>query len=426
MRIKSAAGVVLATLIVLALAACGGGGGGGGGESSKGGKTLDPDKAKDASGSVEWCIGKDTTGAFAQVVKMHNQQNPDVTAKLVELPTSADQQRTQQIQRLRAKSSECDVLGIDTIWTAEYASQGWIYDLTDAVNDRKDEFIASTLDSAKYQDKYWAIPFNTNAGFLYYRTDQEPSAPKTWQQVYQQAKAKNGLVYQGAQYEGLTVNYLELLFSAGGKVLSDDGKKSAIDSPEARDALTFMVNGLKDGAVPKATLTYMEQETRTAFEAGRGTFMRNWPYAYALGNASPIKGKFAVTTLPGFGGHKASGVIGGYNLAINAHSDNPGAALEFANFITQPEPEKIMGAKASLPPTLSATYDDPAVKKAMPFAAQLRTAVEQSQPRPNSPVYTQISEAIYKNVYAALQGRKTPDAAVSSMNSQINDALATF
>ena len=239
-------GIVLAILVALLLAACGGGGGGGKSKGGGGNKTLDPSQAENAKGTVTWCIGKDTTGSFAQVIKMHNAQNNGVTAKLIELPTSADQQRAQQITRLRAKSPECDVLGIDTIWTAEYASQGWLYDLSKVIDKRKSDFIGSTVASAKYQGKYWAIPFNSNAGFLYYRTDQVSKAPTSWQQVYQEAKAKNGLVYQGARYEGLTVNFLELLYAAGGKAISDDGKKSEINSPQAHDVLQFMVNGIKE------------------------------------------------------------------------------------------------------------------------------------------------------------------------------------
>jgi multiple sugar transport system substrate-binding protein len=420
MKISRGLGVLLTIAVVILVAACGGDNGGGGD------KTLAPDDAEGAKGEVAWCIGKDTTGAFAQVVKMHNDQNQDVTVRLIELPTSADDQRTQQIQRLQAKSNECDVLGIDTIWTAEYASQDWIYDVSDVIDDRKDDFIASTVESAKFEDKYWGVPFNTNAGFLYYRTDEVKQKPTTWEQVYQQAKADNGLLYQSAQYEGLTVNFLELLYSAGGKVLSDDGKKSAINSPEAKQVLAFMAKGYKDGAVPKANLTYMEQESRTAFEAGKGTFMRNWPYAYALAKESPIKDEFAITTLPSYGGKKASGVIGGYNLAISAYSDEPEAALEFVDFATQPEPQRIMASKASLPPTLSQTYEDATVKEAMPFALELRSAVEQAHPRPASPVYTQISQAIYKNVYATLSGRTSPDAAVSTMSEQIDKALQTF
>jgi multiple sugar transport system substrate-binding protein len=66
------------------------------------------------------------------------------------------------------------------------------------------------------------------------------------------------------------------------------------------------------------------------------------------------------------------------------------------------------------------------VKKAMPFAEQLRTAIEQAKPRPVSPVYPQISEAVYNNVYDALQGNTSPDQAASKMNDEIQKALETF
>jgi multiple sugar transport system substrate-binding protein len=415
-----------AALSVVALTACGGGGGGGSASGGGSDKTLSESDANNPSGNISWCIGKDTTGAFSAMVKQFNDQHSNAKVKLIELPTSADDQRAQQVQRLRAKSPECDVLGIDTIWTAEYAAQGWIYDLSKVMDARKGAFIGSTVDSAKYQGKYWAIPFNTNAGFLYYRTDKVGSAPTTWQQVYSDAQKDGGLVYQGARYEGLTVNFLELLYSAGGQAISDDGKKATIDSPEAKDVLQFMVNGVRDGAVPRAVSTYMEEESRRAFEAGNAALERQWPYAYGLGQQSPIKGKFKITTLPGWKDNPGGGVIGGYNLAINAYSKNPDTALAFAGFVTQPKQQIYMAAKTSLPPTLSAAYDAPEVKKALPFASELRKAVAQASPRPISPVYPLISEAIYKNVYSALWSGTSVDSALKKANDQINRALKTF
>jgi multiple sugar transport system substrate-binding protein len=83
-------------------------------------------------------------------------------------------------------------------------------------------------------------------------------------------------------------------------------------------------------------------------------------------------------------------------------------------------------AKFSIAPVLSATYDDPAVKQALPFAAELKQAVEQAKSRPVSPVYPQISQAIYKNVNEALAGQLSPQDALKNADDQINRALATF
>jgi multiple sugar transport system substrate-binding protein len=411
--------------LAIGIAGCGGSGddddGGGGGT----GDAKEVTQAK-ASGDVTWCIGKDTSGAFGTVVDNFNKQNPDANVTLLELPEAADQQREQQIQRLQAKSDECDVLGMDVIWTAEYAAQGWLQDITEAVEKRKDEFVPSTVETALYEDKYWAMPFNTNAGFLYYRDDEVSEPPTDWEGVYQQGQQDNGVVYQGFRYEGLTVNFLELLYSAGGTVVNEDATEATADSQEVRDVLTFMADGIKDGAAPKAVTTYKEEESRRAFESGNATFMRNWPYAYALGKESKIADNFAITTFPGYGGNEGAGVLGGYDLAISAYSKNPEGALAFMNFATSPDQQVIQASEATLPPVLTEVYSDPKVEQAMPFAADLLKAVEQAQPRPVSPVYPQISEAIFTNVYAALQGDASPDEAATQMNEDIQKAIETF
>src|ERR671914_509719 len=199
--------------LALAVAGCGDDDDDGGGDAQQ----APSGDASQASGNVNWCIGKDTSGAYGTAIDLFKKENPDVTVKLVELPESADEQRTQLVQRLDAESDECDVLGMDVIWTAEFAAQDWLQDTSDIIEPRRDDFIASTLETAQYEDKYWAVPYHTNAGFLYYRTDQVPQAPDAWEDVYAQAGENNGLVYQGARYEGLTVNFLELLYSGGGR-----------------------------------------------------------------------------------------------------------------------------------------------------------------------------------------------------------------
>jgi multiple sugar transport system substrate-binding protein len=412
----------LAVAIMLAIAGCGSDdddGGGGAPDAEKVGQAK-------ASGDVTWCIGKDTSGAFGTVIDNLNKANPDANVKLLELPEAADEQRRLQIQRLRAENTECDVLGMDVIWTAEYAAQGWLLDVSDFISQNGDKFIQSTVDTTEYEGKNWAVPFNSNAGFIYFRTNEVDQAPQDWETLYEEAQKGNGVVYQGFRYEGLTVNFLELLYSAGGNVLSEDGKEATADSQEVRDVLTFMADGVKNGAAPKAVSTYKEEESRRAFESGNATFMRNWPYAYALGKDSDIADQFDISTFPGFAGNEGAGVLGGYDLAISAYSKNPEGALAFIEFATNPEQQKIQATEATLPPVVTEVYDDPEVKKAMPFAEELRSAIEQAQPRPVSPVYPLISEAIFNNVYAAIQGDASPDEAASAMNEEIQKALETF
>jgi trehalose/maltose transport system substrate-binding protein len=422
MHFKLAAGLAVLVTGALIVAGCGSSSSSSSGASSA--KTVTPQMAASPKGNVTWCIGKDTTGAFSQVVSLYNQSHPGVHVHLLELPTSADQQRTQLVQREQAKSSECDVLGMDVIWTAEFASQGWLRNVTPAVQARVSEFIPGTVKTVEMNGKDWAVPFNTNAGLIYYNKDKVHTPPTTWQQVYEDAKTSGGFAYQGQQYEGLTVDFLELLYSDGGSVVSPDGKKATIDSPQAQQVLSFMQSGLKDGAVPQSVLTYMEEESRNAFQTGKVSLLRNWPYVYALAQQAHVP--LGVVALPKFGNNAPSAVIGGYNLGISSYSKNPGAALSFINYATSRAAQKKFFMVSTLPAVIASVYTDPQVVKAQPFAPELLKAVEAAKPRPVSPVYSQISQAIYKNVYSALSSGTSPSTALSNAQSQISAALKTF
>jgi multiple sugar transport system substrate-binding protein len=417
------------------LAACGedegGGDGGGGGEetaTTEGVKAIDPASMEGASGEVTYCTGKDTSGAQTFAIEEFNKANPDIKASLLEFSTSADEQRTQFVQRQEAKSGECDVFYADVIWTAEFASQQWIYDMTPYVESRKGDLIEATLESVTYEDKYWAMPQQTDAAFLYYRTDQVDAVPATWQEVYEVAGQNDGIVYQGAPYEGLTCDFLEIAYAAGGEILSEDGTEAVIDSPENLQALQFMVDGVENGIAANGVTTYMEEESRRYFESGRATFMRNWPYAFALGQkkGTQVSGKFAVAPFPDFEGAGTAAILGGHNLVISQFSDNPGAALALVDFVTNQEMQVTQFRDYSLAPVLTAAYDDPAVQKKYDFADELRDSVAQARSRPVSPVYPQISQAIYENVNEALAGRVSPEEALKNAQAQMQQALETF
>jgi multiple sugar transport system substrate-binding protein len=407
----------------------GGGGGGSGSGATEGAKVIDPGLADNAKGEVTYCQGKDTSGnAHYMIDEFNKKYGPDLKAKLVEFPASADEQRNQFIQRQQAKSGDCDVFSSDVIWTAEFASQKWLYDMSPYMEDKKDQYIEAPVETVTYDGKIWGVPESSDAGLLYYNTSKVKSIPSTWQEVYSEAQKNGGIVYQGAAYEGLTCDFLELFFGAGGEVLSQDGKKSTFaDGDAGVKALSFMVDGIKSGAAPKAVTTYMEPESLTAFQTGKPAFMRNWPYAYALNKkAKKVKGNFDVGPQPTFEGGEKAGILGGHNSVISVYSKNPGGALKLIEHIGSPEIQKAYAAQFSLSPVRADVYDDPEVQKAIPFANALREGISQARARPVSPVYPQISQAIYKNVNAALSGQTSPEDAIKQANSQIEKALATF
>jgi trehalose/maltose transport system substrate-binding protein len=427
-----------ATCVVVAVAMLAGCGDDGGGSASSGGKqagatkeakAIDPGAVTSAKGKVVYCTGKDTTGETKEWSKRFNAkyESQGLSVTIVEFPASADEQRNQFVQRQEAKSGDCDVFRSDVIWTAEFASQGWLYDLSPYVDTVKDRFIPSSLETATYDGKVWGVPSYTNAALLYYRKDKVDEVPATWHQLYQEAGDQGGIVFQGAAYEGLTCDWLELAYSAGGEVLSEDGKKSVIDSPENVAATKLMADAVKNGAAPKGVVNYMEPESLTAWQTGKPAYMRNWPYAYALSqDTDKLKGKFAVATLPQYEGAGNVSILGGGNSVISVYSKNPGGALAVVDFLASQDWQTTLTAEFSQASPLKATWDQPEVQKAIPFHAELRKAIEQARARPVSPVYPQISQAIYKNVNRALTGQTSPEDAMKQAQSDVEKALATF
>jgi multiple sugar transport system substrate-binding protein len=172
----------------------------------------------------------------------------------------------------------------------------------------------------------------------------------------------------------------------------------------------------------------MEPETDQAWTSGKYAFMRNWTYAYAADQTggSKVKGKYAVAPLPSFQGAGRANILGGHNSVISVYTKNPGLSLKFADYVASPAWQKISLNKYSNAAILNATYDDPAVKKTVPYAAELKAALGQAKARPVSPVYPQISQAIYKNVNDALAGRVSAADAIKKASQQIDAALNTF
>jgi multiple sugar transport system substrate-binding protein len=386
-----------------------------------------------SSGPITLATGRDLTGYMQPLVDKWNAGHPSERVTLLELPEAADDQHAQMVTNLQAKSDRYDVLNIDVVWTAEFADAGWIIPL-----DRRqfplDQFLKPVVDTAVFGGKLYGVPYTANAGLLYYRKDILAKAgkkpPRTWAELRNLAKTvapKYGLEGYAGQflpYEGLTVNFAEAVQSAGGAILTDDGTKVAVDSPQARQGLEFLVQGFREGWIPKQALTFKEEESRKEFQQGRLLFLRNWPYVYGLAARpdSKIRNKFGVTLLPGQDGPGSSS-LGGANLAVSAYSRHQKTAIAFIKYFTGLENERQVLIKGSFPPVWARLYDDPALIKRFPYLPVLKRSILSAKPRPMSPNYNQVSLAISNAVSGALSFRQSPDAAVSQMAGDLRSVI---
>jgi trehalose/maltose transport system substrate-binding protein len=401
---------VLAGLLMLT--SCGGPAGAGGtGDGS--GQTA-PAASLSGQGPITFVTGADTSGYLRPLLDNWNHAYPQQRVTLVQLPADADDQHAQMVANLQARSGLYDVLNIDVIWTPEFASAGWIVPLnTDQFP--LGRFLPPAVDTAVWDGRLWAVPYTSNAGLLYYRKDILARAgvapPRTWAQLAGLATAvapryhMDGYAGQYMLYEGLTVNFTEAVQSAGGAVLSGDGKHVALDSPQAREGLNFLVQGFRQGWIPRAALGWDENKASAAFEAGRLLFMRNWPLAYGLasrpGPGNKVVGRFGVVPLPGPAG-RGSSSLGGGDLAISAFSRHQRTALQFIKYLTSLPNERQILIDGSLPPVWTQLYSDRALIRSFPYLPVLKQAILSAKPRPMAASYNQLSLAISSSVYQAL------------------------
>ncbi|MFC0032537.1 ABC transporter substrate-binding protein [Micromonospora chaiyaphumensis] len=346
------------------------------------------------------------------------------------LPRQADDQRVQMVRRLAAQDPGMDVLGLDVTWTQEFASAKWIREWTGQDKAEVEQgTLAGPLDTARYEDKLYAAPKNTNVQLLWYRSDLVQEAPKSWdemisaaQQLKQQGKPHQVLT-MGAQYEGLVVLYNTLAESAGGKILSDDGRKAEMDEGAVRalDQLQkFATSGVTSPSFSNAT----EDPVRLEFQSGAGAFEVNWPFVYpAMQEANPdLAKKVKWARVPGIDPNTPSKVtIGGVNMAVSTYSKHPAESFEAAKCIRNAEHQKFSAVNDGVPPTIEAVYADPEMDKAYPMKETILEELKEPAVRPLTPAYQSISTVM--SAILSPPSAIRPEQTANELRDAIADAL---
>ena len=339
------------------------------------------------------------------------------------MPSSTTDQFGQYRLWLAAGNSDIDVYMTDVIWAPQLADQ--FVDLTKAAAGVVKDHFPAIIESQTVNGKLVALPYFTDAPALYYRKDllakYNLAPPKTWDELGDDAKKVlagennkdlQGFVFQGNAYEGLTCDALEWVKSnGGGQIVEADGKIS-INNPKAAAALD-KIKSFIDTISPPGVLAYQEEESRGVWQTGNSVFMRNWPYAFALGNGadSKVKGNFDVVPLPSGGGdNKSAATLGGWNVAVSKYSKNQEEAINLALFLTSKDVQKANALGQSHLPTISSLYDDPDIAANQPVLVKWKDIFNNAVPRPSAPTktkYNEVSAAFWSAVHDTLSGKGT-------------------
>ncbi|RZQ62665.1 ABC transporter substrate-binding protein [Amycolatopsis suaedae] len=335
------------------------------------------------------------------------------------LPRGADGQREQMVRRLAAGDEGLDILGLDVNWMPEFAEAGWVEEWTGANKEQATAgVLQAPLETATWNGKLYGAPKNTNVQLLWYDERVTPTPPRTWAEMIETAKRLKAegkpheILFTGAQYEGLVVVYNTLVESAGGRILSEDGKSVVMDDGAVK-ALEILKEVSSSGITNPSLTNQKEDEVRQAFQRGTGAFELNWPFVYPSyvkekpEDAAHFKWARYPAVTPG-GPSKTT--IGGYNLSVSKASRHKPEAFEAALCLRNEKNQKFSALNDGVPPTIENIYNDttpldatkpagddnPSMETKYPMREEILQALREAAVRPLTPAYQNASTVMSK------------------------------
>ena len=410
--------IAVATIaLALGLAACGGD------DESTGGTTT-----------LNWFIFNEPSGGPQKVAERCSQQsNGAYTINFEYLPAQADAQREQLVRRLGAEDSSLDLLGLDVVWTGEFANAGWLAPIPAGTEQAVTENVFEpVLDTARFEDELVVIPIWSNTQLLWYRKDRVPQAPETWDEMIDIGErlgpATGRIQIQGNRYEGLVVWANALIESAGTSILSAP-KELLLEETPTEQALGIMGRLSNSPVAAPNITTSNEDSARLGFEAGNSTFQINYPFVYpsAKSNAPDVFEQMEAARYPAVDADTPSAPpIGGINIGVSSYSQNKEEAFQAIECLVRPENQLEIAELGGLPPVRSDLYDRPEIEKVYPgFADLIRESIQNAGPRPSqSPAYQDLSLAIQRALHPTTKiDAQDPETTYEGLRDNVEKAI---
>jgi ABC-type glycerol-3-phosphate transport system substrate-binding protein len=379
-------------------------------------------------------------GFETMVIAEFEKRNPDIKINYVELPENTDQKLKTINTILMARDSSMDVFIGDVVWTPLFVGAGWALELDDYISDEEMAgFTPGSADAYEYMGHKYGIPFFMDGGMLFYRDDllqkYNRKVPKTWDELIKTAQDimnaegnPNLYGYAGSwrNFEGLTCNLVEFIWSNGGEVF-DDNNNVVFNSPESVAGMKIM-GDMKNvyKITPPGITNFGSGDIRSLFLNGQLIFSRDWPsfakFAYDP-KLSDLAGKIKYTMLPHGKGYKSYSALGGWGLMVSKFSKHPEEAIRFIKFRAGREVQKQEAIILNHFPAIIDLYEDKDVQSALPFAKEMLPIMLATRPRPKTPFYSKVSAILQSQTQNVLNKEKTAKTAVRDAAEQIKETI---
>jgi len=275
---------------------------------------------------------------LTKAVEDFEASNPEYKVEITDLTWSDGHQK---IVAAFAGGAVPDLLELGSDWIAEFANANALMDMTAEYANLGETYFGWT--PAIYQNRCWALPWYLSTRVLYQNDElvrfsgATPSNPPIfWADLLMRAKRIRqikgelyGYGVNAAERHRLYKKFLPYLWSAGGDILTPDGTKCDLVSPEAISALQFIVDLSEYGYIEKqAQLDEMFMSNRMLYHISG-----DWLYERIKASGSELKYSVHLMPFPSLGRGGQISFAGGEYLTIPRLSKQPLGALRLARHL---------------------------------------------------------------------------------------------
>ncbi|MBL8514583.1 MAG: ABC transporter substrate-binding protein [Betaproteobacteria bacterium] len=385
--------------------------------------------------------GQHRPDVYRELFKEYTASNPDVTVTLEVGGATSELLQRYLNTVLTASDPTLDAFLIDVVRPAQFAAARWSEPLDNYFGAEREAVLSKYLPLYRaantIEGRTVSLPAFSDAMYLYYRKDLLDKAgeapPKTWddlariaKKVLAQEKDTNlqGLSFQGKAIEGAVCTFLLPYWSLGGEVVKDG--KLSFDRQKAETGLAMWRRMIADGVAKSNVSEVGTDDTRKEFQAGKAVFAVVWGYAWNLFQNAPdsnVKGKVGVVKLPAMPGGESVSCMGGWSYAVSAFSRNKAEAVKLVRWLSSPAVSKTLALKGSMQPVFGEVFTDPEIAASIPWFKDALPVVETARPRPVTPMYRPVSDALRLNLNSVMAGARTPRQALDEIEHRIGRAL---
>ena len=365
-----------------------------------------------------------------------------IVVNVVTAPT--DQLRERAVIEYVGGTGQFDVATLQDAWMNEEIA-AFLEPLQDrlAATDadyQASDLIQSLIDVNTVDGNLLAVPFRGGTTMLYYRTDHLAEAgvavPTTLEELRAAAIALTrdtdgdgttdiyGLVQRGIPGFEIVQDFGRILFANGGGILNADGSACAITEPAGVGAIQLWADLYQGGYMPPDLFAIGRDEQIRQMQTGRASMGIYFsPYYGTLLQEldAELVGWAPSPTAEGVQPGRSLNTL--WSLAIDGSSDQKDAAWQLVQWLTNAENQVTMAVEFANAPVRESTYVNDAFVAKNPLGGDWLIATAASSFTPSHPRFAEMADAMSIELTAAIEGRKTAEAAAQAMCRQIDGLL---